>query len=133
METLSQEQQRWRQHYEVSPALILQHALNLSSTSSGMEKIVSEKIHALIVILCGDMAEHPKELIDDDYNGKATRQTVCLALVHIAEVALKYKSISRLAAAQLLNPLDRLFGESAVVGETADFEVRPSSCLTSEH
>ncbi|KAK7740732.1 serine/threonine-protein kinase M1 [Cytospora paraplurivora] len=109
LEALNEEGKRWRELYGYNPAPHLQHALDLTDLSSGVEQVVTRKLYATAVLLSADTAEHLNGLLIQDEDETNTSRTLAMALVRLADIATKQRPISRLVAAQLLKPLERLF------------------------
>lgn len=131
LEALNEEGKRWRELYGYNPAPLLQHALNLTDISSRVEQVVTHKLYATAVLLSADTAEHLNELLIQDEDETSTSRILAMALVRLADVATKQRPISRLIAAQLLKPLERIFTEGHLGESSGDLKVRhPCSYLT---
>lgn len=122
LQALNEEQQRWRDRHDYSPVPLLRQALGLTHSSSEVDRVVLHKLDATIVLLSAEVAERPDVLKDEGQNGKIANRTLTLALVHLADISIKQRPVSRLVAAQLLNPLTALLAE-AHLRVTEDLQV----------
>lgn len=131
LEALNEEQKRWAGHHDQDPTSLLDLAVSLSQTSLGADRIVLHKLDAIIVLLSAGVVERLSELYDEGQTGKAITRTLALALVHLADAAVRNRPISRLVAAQLLKSLDGLVTEAHVESDR-DLRVvfdHPPSCI----
>lgn len=114
LEALNEERKRWAGHRDHDPAPLLQIATSLTSFSLGMNRIVLHKLDTIIVLLSAGMIEHMNEHHDEGQSGKSANKTLALALVNLADAAIKNRPISKLVAAQLLKPIDGLVMETHI-------------------
>lgn len=112
LEELSQEQQRWADGRNLSPSPLLDTAISLSKPSFTVDRVVSHKLDAVIVLITSAMADHLVESRDESQTDGAARRIFALALVHLADAAVKSRPLSRLIVSQLLKPLDSLLAKS---------------------
>lgn len=123
LEALNEEQKRWRDICPYEPVSLLHQALGLSSSSSGLEHILSHKVDASIVLISADVAEQTIEIQDENQSQNPAGKTLALALVHLANASIGKRPIAKLIAAQLLKSLDRL-STAGHVPEDGDLKVR---------
>lgn len=123
LEALNEEQKRWRDICAYHPLSLLEQALHLACSSSGVEHILSHKFDAVIVLISADVAEQTNELQDEDSHLPPASKTLALALVHIVNASIKKRPIAKLVAAQLLKPLDRLLADDGIQ-DGGDLKVR---------
>lgn len=90
----------------------------------GMQSAVRYKAYNTLALFCSDITGQPERLLRTDEHGHALKKSLSVAFVQIAKGAMKYKSISRLVASQLLGPLDILTADNTFVGTGSDFWVR---------
>ncbi|KUI73457.1 Protein kinase rad3 [Cytospora mali] len=109
LEILNEQEKRWRELRDYNPVARLQQALGITYLSSGIEQVVSHKLYSIVVLLSADVAENLEELLDQDEGGKDATKVLAMALVQLADISTKQRPISKLVAAQLLKPLDRVF------------------------
>lgn len=107
METLNEELKRRKDYCEYVPISFLKKALNLVQYSSGVNQVVSHKLDDMIVLFATDVVEHPNGIPSQIPDRKDFFRTLSLALVHLADVSVKNKPVSKVVAAQLLKPLGR--------------------------
>lgn len=123
LETLNEEQKRWRDICAYDPVSLLRQALGLSSSTSELEHILSHKVDAMIVLISADVSEQTNEIEDEDQSPDAAGKLLALALVHLANASIGKRPIAKLIAAQLLKSLDRLATDGRV-HENGDLKVR---------
>lgn len=123
LESLNEEQKRWKDHYNHTPVPLLKLALDLTGSLSGVDEVISYKLDSIVVLLSADVAGHPTELIGQGQNARTAIRTLALALVHLAEAGVKKRPVSKLISSQLLKPLERLLIECTIYEETNDLHV----------
>lgn len=123
LEALNEEEKRWRELRGYNPVALLQQALGLNCLSSGVEQVVSHKLYAMIVFLSADVAEHLDEVFKQNRGAKDTVKVLAMALVQLADAAIKQRPISKLIAAQLLKSLDRVSTEGYSGDHSGDLKV----------
>lgn len=123
MESLNEEEKRWRELHSHNPVVLLRQALGLTCMSSGVEQAVSHKLYATVVLLSADLAEYLNEPAAQGDSGIDATKVLAMALVKLAAVAIKRRPIAKLVAAQLLKPLDRISIEGHTGDITGDLKV----------
>lgn len=123
LETLNEEQKRWRGTCAYAPMSLLRQALALASSTSDLEHILSHKVDAMIVLISADVAEQTNEIEDEDQSPDAAGKLLTLALAHLANASIGKRPIAKLVAAQLLKSIDRLATDGRV-DEDGDLKVR---------
>lgn len=124
IEALNEEQRRWRDHGNYNPVSLLDQALNLTSPHSGVEQAVIHKLYSVIVLLAADVAVNQTVAQDQEQADSSATKVLALALVQIAGAATKQRPISKLAATQLLKPLERMLAEGTAGDPSGDLQVR---------
>jgi hypothetical protein len=124
LEALNEDEKRWKESRGYNPVGLLKQALDLTFLSFGVEQVVSHKLYAMIVLLSADVAERMDELQIQDEGGNDTAKAFAMALVQLADVSTKQRPISKLVAAQLLKPLDRIFTGGHLSNSSGDLKVR---------
>lgn len=122
--SLNEEQRRWRDHGNYNPVSLLSQASSLTFPQSGVEQAVIHKLYSVIVLLAADVAVTQTVASDQEQADSSATKVLALALVQIADAAIKQRPIAKLAAAQLLKPLERLLAESTIVDVSGDLQVR---------
>ena len=113
-QSLNEEWRRWQHQLQDTPTAILQPLVRLASGLSdltGVEKALYQKAYVSMVLLCQEVLLQWPELLEEDEEDVLNTDTLCLALVLLSEASIRYKSISRLVASQILPSLERLSPE----------------------
>lgn len=126
LQALNEQGKRWKEIRGFNSVAHLRQALDLTGLFSGVEQTVSHKLYAMIVLLSADVAERLDELISQDEEGKEATMVLATALVQLADISIKRRPISKLVAAHLLKPLDRVFIEGHLSDSSGDLKVRTS-------
>lgn len=106
-----------------SPLPLIGMAVEVAKAAKGDHAVavaMKNKACTTLVLLCSEMVSAPDELAESDENGDAARSSYCLALVAIAQAALRSPTIGRLAASKLVNELSLLPAQYPVLGEDSD-------------
>ncbi|KAL2758545.1 hypothetical protein ACRALDRAFT_2099058 [Sodiomyces alcalophilus JCM 7366] len=113
----------WKDLVPANQIQILQTTLSLLSPQSlGSNVIAQRKAYTLLGLHCADMVHQHHELTAiDQAQAEPARKAFCNALLHLADAALRDRSISSLIVSKILNPLRALMLHSPQLGELADF------------
>ncbi|KAI3397802.1 hypothetical protein diail_10335 [Diaporthe ilicicola] len=122
IEALNEEQRRWRDHGIYNPVSLLHQALGLTYASSGVEQVVIHKLYSIMVLLAADVVVYQTGSSDQGQVDMPASKVLALALVQVANAAIKQRPISKLAAAQLLKPLDRMLVEGIIGDGSGDLQ-----------
>lgn len=125
LEALNEEQKRWKDICAYKPVLLLEQALGLACSSSGIERILSHKIDAMIVLISATAAEQMDEIHFEAQHRSNDRKILALALVHLANASTRKRPIVKLVSAQLLKILDGLV-TGGHIEDGGDLKVRQS-------
>lgn len=125
IEALNEEQKRWRDHGNYDPVPLLNRALNLIFPHSGVNQVVIHKLYSVIVLLSADVAVNQTGSSNQEQADSSVNKVLSLALVQIADAATKQRPVSKLAAAQLLKPLEQMLAEGIAGGVSGDLQVCP--------
>lgn len=121
---LNEEESRWKDLRGYNPVALMKQALDITCLSPGVEQVVSHKLYAMIVLLSADVAERFDELLNQYEGGEDIAKVLAMALVQLADISIKQRPISKLVAAQLLKPLDRIFTQGQLGDSSGDLKVR---------
>lgn len=125
IEALNGEQKRWRDNGNHDPVSLLNQALKLVVPRSGVDQVVIHKLYSVIVLLAADVAESPTGPLNHEQFDSSANKALALALVQIADAAIKQRPVSKLAAAQLLKPLEHMLADGIAGDVSGDLQVRP--------
>lgn len=125
IEALNEEQKRWKDHGNYDPVSLLNQALNLICQHSGVDQVVTHKLYCVIVLLAADVAGNQTGSSNQEQIDLSANKVLALALVQIADAATKQRPVSKLAAAQLLKPLEQMLAEGIAGDVSGDLQVRP--------
>lgn len=129
IETLNEEQKRWRDRATYNPVSLLKQASNLIFPHSGVDQVVIHKLYSVLVLLAADVAVNQTGSLHQEEPDSSANKVLALALVQIADAATKQRPVSKLAAAQLLKPLEQMLAEGVVSDVSGDLQVcLPYSC-----
>ncbi|POS80813.1 protein kinase rad3 [Diaporthe helianthi] len=122
IEALNEEQRRWRYNGNHNPVSLLNQALNLISPHSGVEQAVMHKLYSVIVLLAADVAVSQIGFTQPERSEPSAAKVLSLALVQIADAAIKQRPLAKLAAAQLLKPLEQMLLEGVASDVSGDLQ-----------
>lgn len=125
IESLNEEQKRWRDHANYNPVSLLNQALSLIFPHSGVNHVVIHKLYSVIVLLAADVAVNQTGSSNQEQVDSSANKVLALALVQIADASTKQRPVSKLAAAQLLKPLEQMLAEGIVSDVSGDLQVCP--------
>lgn len=125
IEALNEEQKRWRDHGNYDPVSLLNQALNLIFPYSGVEQAIIHKLYSVIVLLAADVAMNQTGSPNPDRIDSSATKVLALALIQVADAAIKQRPLAKLAAAQLLKPLEQMLAEGVAGDASGDLQVRP--------
>lgn len=119
-------QNTWQPVAPSAKADLLNVSLGLlpDELSTGKKALLPQKAYTSLALLCAELAARPDEIAGPDESSQAARRTLCKALLRLAQVSLVDREIGRLAAPQVVWPLELLCIEVPVLGEPSDFSVR---------
>ncbi|KAJ3496050.1 hypothetical protein NLG97_g2953 [Lecanicillium saksenae] len=106
-----------------SPLPLIDMAVEVAKAAKGEHAVsiaMKNKACTTLVLLCSEMVSAPEGLAEADEAGNASRTSYCLALVAIAQAALRSPTIGRLAASKLVNELSLLPAQYPALGEETD-------------
>jgi serine/threonine-protein kinase ATR len=125
IEALNEEQKRWRDHATYDPVSLLSLALKLISPHSGVEQAVIHKLYTVTVLLAAAVSVNQTGSPNPDPVDSSATKVLALALIQIADAAIKQRPLAKLAAAQLLKPLEQMLAEGVAGDISGDLQVRP--------
>lgn len=125
IEALNEEQRRWKDRGNYNPASLLNQALSLVFPHSGVERAVIHKLYSVIVLLAADVAASQTGTTQPERSDPPATKVLSLALVQISGTAIKQRPLAKLAAAQLLKPLEQMLVEGVASDLSGDLQVRP--------
>ncbi|KAI8262434.1 Protein kinase rad3 [Colletotrichum sp. SAR11_239] len=116
-------QNTWQPVAPSAKADLLNVSLGLlpDELSTGKKALLPQKAYTSLALLCAELAARPDEIAGPDESSQAARRTLCKALLRLAQVSLVDREIGRLAAPQVVWPLELLCIEVPVLGEPSDF------------
>ncbi|KAI8305585.1 Protein kinase rad3 [Colletotrichum sp. SAR11_240] len=116
-------QNTWQPVAPSAKADLLNISLGLlpDELSTGKKALLPQKEYTSLALLCAELAARPDEIAGPDESSQAARRTLCKALLRLAQVSLVDREIGRLAAPQVVWPLELLCIEVPVLGEPSDF------------
>lgn len=123
LESLNEEQKRWKDLCAYSPVPLLEEALRLADAVPGVDHILAHKLDVITVLISADVAEQTNESADEAQHPNSPSKTLALALVHLAHASIKRRPIAKLTAAQLLKKLDWLITDG-LIQDGGDLKVR---------
>ncbi len=111
----------------VTAAPIIQLSLDLLHTygvlTDEISSTVAQKIYTLLAMLCSQTLTEIDGLVADNESGTSLRRVLCLAVIHLAKGAIKYKNVSMILSSRLMGPLHQLVMDNPIVGFETDFWV----------
>lgn len=125
IETLNEEQKRWRDRATYNPVSLLDQASALIFAHSGVDQVVIHKLYSVIVLLAADVAVNQTGSSHQEELDSSANKVLALALIQIADAATKQRPVSKLAAAQLLKPLEQMLVEGIAPEVSGDLQVCP--------
>ncbi len=85
------------------------------------------KAHTVLALICAEMFSRPDDfLLDKDESRGLAIRVCCKAIIFVAHAALEDGVVARLAESSLMRVLALLDAHHSVVGQDADFWVRPA-------
>lgn len=122
IEALNEEQRRWKDRGNYNPASLLNQALSLIFPHSGVDRAVIHKLYSVIVLLAADVAASQTGTTQPERSDPSATKVLSLALVQISGTAIKQRPLAKLAAAQLLKPLEQMLVDGVASDLSGDLQ-----------
>jgi len=126
----------WPTPLDVNAASVIQLLLDTGTairSSKFAGSTLSQKASIALVLACSGAIQSPRVFLSEDEAGETLRRAMCLVIRQLAKDALIHRPVLRLIEFQIINPIQALQSENAIIAADTDVGVGTSLNVRAEY